>query len=52
PWSNNEYLADLLPNCDVHPLDAGHFAWEEAADEYASLIVDWVTGGSDRAAGS
>ncbi|MCW3025512.1 MAG: hypothetical protein JWM29_944, partial [Solirubrobacterales bacterium] len=25
---------------------------EEAADEYASLIVDWVTGGSDRAAGS
>jgi pimeloyl-ACP methyl ester carboxylesterase len=52
PWSNNEYLADLLPNSVVHPLDAGHFAWEEAADEYASLIVDWVTGGSDRAAGS
>lgn len=52
PWSNNEYLADLLPNSDIHPLDAGHFAWEEAADEYASLIVDWVTGGSDRAAGS
>jgi pimeloyl-ACP methyl ester carboxylesterase len=52
PWSNNEYLADLLPNTDVHPLDAGHFAWEEAADEYASLIVDWVTGGSDRAARS
>jgi pimeloyl-ACP methyl ester carboxylesterase len=52
PWSNNEYLADLLPNSDIHPLDAGHFAWEEAADEYASLIVDWVTGGSDRASGS
>jgi pimeloyl-ACP methyl ester carboxylesterase len=52
PWSNNEYLADLLPNSEIHPLDAGHFAWEEAADEYASLIVDWVTGGSDRAAGS
>jgi pimeloyl-ACP methyl ester carboxylesterase len=52
PWSNNSYLFDLLPNSDIHPLDAGHFAWEEAADEYASLIVDWVTGGSDRAAGS
>jgi pimeloyl-ACP methyl ester carboxylesterase len=49
PWSNNEYLADLLPNSDLHPLDAGHFAWEEAADEYARLIVDWVTGGSERA---
>jgi pimeloyl-ACP methyl ester carboxylesterase len=52
PWSNNSYLFDLLPNSDIYPLDAGHFAWEEAADEYASLIVDWVTGGSDRAAGS
>jgi pimeloyl-ACP methyl ester carboxylesterase len=52
PWSNNEYLADLLPNSDVHPLDAGHFAWEEAADEYASLVVEWVTRGSSRAAGA
>ena len=50
PWSNNEYLADLLPNSNLYPLDAGHFAWEEAPDEYASLIVDWVTGGSERTA--
>ena len=33
-WSNNEYLADLLPNSEIHPLDAGHFAWEQASDEY------------------
>ena len=22
PWSNNQYLADLLPNNEIHPLDA------------------------------
>ena len=26
PWSNNKYLADLLPNSELHPLDVGHFA--------------------------
>lgn len=45
PWSNNQYLADLLPNSEIHPLDAEHFAWEEAAAEYGQLVVDWVSGG-------
>ena len=31
PWSNNQYLHDLLPNSEIHALDAGHFAWEQAA---------------------
>jgi pimeloyl-ACP methyl ester carboxylesterase len=44
PWSNNQYLADLLPNSEIHPLDAGHFAWEQAAAEYGQLVVDWVSG--------
>jgi pimeloyl-ACP methyl ester carboxylesterase len=48
PWSNNEYLADLLPNSEIHPLDAGHFAWEQASDDYGRLILDWVTGGFQR----
>ena len=48
PWSNNQYLADLLPNSEIHPLDAGHFAWEQAADEYGRLVVEWVTGGFQR----
>ena len=48
PWSNNEYLNDLLPNSEIHPLDAGHFAWEQAPDEYGRLIVEWVTGGFQR----
>ena len=48
PWSNNQYLDDLLPNSELHPLDAGHFAWEQAADEYGRLVVDWVSGGYRR----
>ena len=51
PWSNNQYLHDLLPNSEIHPLDAGHFAWEQAADEYGNLIVDWVSGGYRRVRG-
>jgi pimeloyl-ACP methyl ester carboxylesterase len=51
PWSNNEYLDDLLPNSEIHPLDAGHFAWEQAAEEYGRLVADWVSGGYRRVAG-
>jgi len=50
PWSNNQYLDDLLPSSEIHPLDAGHFAWEQAAGEYGSLVVDWVSGGYRRVA--
>jgi pimeloyl-ACP methyl ester carboxylesterase len=44
PWSNNQYLHQLLPNSEIHPLDAGHFAWEQAAQEYGRLVADWVSG--------
>ena len=50
PWSNNQYLDDLLPNSEIHPIDAGHFAWEQAAEEYGRLAVDWVSGGYRRVA--
>jgi len=50
PWSNNQYLDDLLPNSEIHPLDAGHFAWEQAAGEYGRLVADWVGGGYRRVA--
>ena len=52
PWSNNEYLAELLPNSEIRALDAGHFAWEQAPEEYGRLIVDWVTGGFQRLGGA
>ena len=44
-------LDDHLPNSEIHPLDAGHFAWEQAAEAYARLVVDWVSGGYRRVAG-
>ncbi len=48
PWFNNEYLGDLPSNNEIRPLDAGHFAWEQASDEYGRLIVEWVTSGFQR----
>jgi len=50
PWSNNQYLHDLIRHSEIHPLDAGHFAWEQAAGEYGRLVVDWVGGGYRRLA--
>ncbi len=48
PSYGDEYLHELLPHSEIHPLDAGHFAWEQAAEEYGRLIADWVGGGYRR----
>ena len=48
PWSNNEYLAEHLPNSEAHALDAGHFAWEQASDAYGGLVASWISGGYQR----
>jgi pimeloyl-ACP methyl ester carboxylesterase len=45
PWSNNEYLDELLPHSEIHGLDADHYAWEQAPEEYGRLIVEWIDGG-------
>src|SRR5882724_9369266 len=50
PWTNNQYLDDLLPHSQIHPLDAGHFAWEQRPEVYGGLVVDWVMGGYRRVA--
>ena len=50
PWSNNQYLHEVLANSEIHPLDAGHFAWEQAPGEYGRLVADWVGGGYRRVA--
>ena len=52
PWSNNQFLADTLPNSVAHRLDAGHFAWEEAAGEYGRLVSEWIGGGYKKYTGS
>jgi pimeloyl-ACP methyl ester carboxylesterase len=52
PWSNNQYLADTMPNSVARRLDAGHFAWEEAAGEYGRLVSEWIAGGYRKYAGN
>jgi pimeloyl-ACP methyl ester carboxylesterase len=45
PPINAQLLGERLPNSKLDVVEAGHFAWEEAADEYASLITSWWSGG-------
>jgi pimeloyl-ACP methyl ester carboxylesterase len=45
PAINAEFLNERLPNCKLDIIDAGHFAWEDSADEYAALATSWWEGG-------
>jgi pimeloyl-ACP methyl ester carboxylesterase len=45
PPVNAEYLHERLPCSELHVVDAGHFVWEDAADEYAALVIGWWAGG-------
>ncbi len=44
PVANAEFLDARLPNSRVVLIDAGHFVWEEAPTEYASIILDSISG--------
>jgi pimeloyl-ACP methyl ester carboxylesterase len=44
PLANAEFLDQRLPTSRLVIIDAGHFAWEEAPTEYASIILDSITG--------
>ena len=44
-WSNNQFLADTMPNSVAHRLNAGHFAWEEAPGQYGQQVSEWIAGG-------
>jgi pimeloyl-ACP methyl ester carboxylesterase len=45
PPINAEFLHERLPNSKLAIVDAGHFTWEDAADEYAALVTNWWGGG-------
>ncbi len=45
PPVNAELLHQRLPHSKLDVIDAGHFAWEDAPDEYAALVTDWLCGG-------
>jgi pimeloyl-ACP methyl ester carboxylesterase len=46
PVANAEFLAERLPNSRLRIVDAGHFVWEEAPAEYASIVIEAITGSS------
>jgi pimeloyl-ACP methyl ester carboxylesterase len=48
PWSKHQYLDQLLPDSEIHPLNAGHFGWDQAPEEYGRLVAEWVSGGYRR----
>jgi pimeloyl-ACP methyl ester carboxylesterase len=43
PLSNAEFLDERLPNSRLVVIDAGHFVWEEAPAEYASIVIDSIS---------
>jgi pimeloyl-ACP methyl ester carboxylesterase len=45
PPANAEFLADRLPHSKLDLIDAGHFTWEDGADDYAALVGAWWGGG-------
>ena len=45
PPANAEFLHQRLPNSQLDILDAGHFTWEDAADEFAQIVANWWSGG-------
>jgi pimeloyl-ACP methyl ester carboxylesterase len=45
PPSNHRYLDRKLPNSKLDLLDAAHFPWEDAPDQYADLVTNWWAGG-------
>jgi pimeloyl-ACP methyl ester carboxylesterase len=45
PPVNAEYLHERLPRSKLDIIDAGHFIWEDAADQYAALVTSWWAGG-------
>ncbi|HTX46116.1 MAG TPA: alpha/beta hydrolase [Solirubrobacteraceae bacterium] len=42
PVANAEFLAARLPDSRVVLIDAGHFVWEEAPSEYASIVLETI----------
>jgi pimeloyl-ACP methyl ester carboxylesterase len=45
PPVNAEYLHERLPNSKLDVIDAGHFTWEDAAEQYAEIVIAWWNGG-------
>jgi pimeloyl-ACP methyl ester carboxylesterase len=44
PPVNAQFLHERLPHSKLAMVDAGHFTWEEVADEFAALVTSWWGG--------
>ena len=44
PLPNAEFLDQQLPASRLVIIEAGHFVWEEQPAEYASIVLDSITG--------
>jgi pimeloyl-ACP methyl ester carboxylesterase len=47
PLANAEFLDERLPASRLVIIDAGHFVWEEAPTEYASIVLDAIADGNE-----
>ena len=45
PPANADVLNKLLPRTRSVVLDGGHFVWEDCADAYATVVLNWIRGG-------
>jgi len=45
PPVNAEFLHERLPKSKLDIIDAGHFTWEDGAEQYAALVRSWWAGG-------
>jgi pimeloyl-ACP methyl ester carboxylesterase len=43
PPGNGQLLADLLPHNRFTLLTGGHLIWEDAADQYAAHLANWLS---------
>ena len=48
PPVNADFLVARLPHGKLAVIDAAHFTWEDAAEEYAALTTSWWDGASGR----
>jgi pimeloyl-ACP methyl ester carboxylesterase len=45
PPANAEFLHERLPHSKLDIIDAGHFTWEDGAEQYATLVTTWWSRG-------
>ena len=46
PPANAEYLHEQLPNSRLALLDTDHFAWEDGAEQWGAIALDWIQANS------